>query len=151
MRLEMVAQDLRYALRGLRRSPGFTVAVVTTLALGLGANVAMFGIVDRLLVRPPPYLRDAGQVHRVYLAGRYQGGEYVNSHMSYTRYRDLTRWSAALAQTAAFQARTIAVGSGADTRDMDVGTVSASFFDFFAARPVVGRFFTGAGPTRSAR
>src|SRR5579872_5518672 len=56
-------QGLRYALRGLRRSPAFAATVVLTLALGIGANTAMFAVIDRLMFRPFPLLRDAGAVH----------------------------------------------------------------------------------------
>jgi predicted permease len=59
--LERVVQDIRYALRQVRRAPGFAIAVVTTLALGLGATAAMYTVVDRVLLRPLPY-RDANSL-----------------------------------------------------------------------------------------
>ena len=57
-----LAQDVRYALRGMRLRPGFAAAVIVTLGLGIGANATMFGIVDRLLFRPPRYIPLAGRV-----------------------------------------------------------------------------------------
>src|SRR5688500_373551 len=64
--LDQFQQDVRYALRGLRRTPGFTATVIITLALGIGANVAMFNVVDRLMFRPLAYLRDPDTAHRIY-------------------------------------------------------------------------------------
>jgi len=145
--METVLQDLKFALRTLAKSPGFTLGVVLTLALGIGANVAMFSILDRMLFRPPPLLRDPGAVHRVYLARRYRGEEFSNSAMQYARYMDLTNWTSSFARTAAFTEEDIAIGVGTDAREMRVGIVSASFFGFFDAPPALGRYFTAAEDT----
>lgn len=139
--LDHLQKDLRYALRGLRRSPGFTATVVLTLALGIGANAAMFNVVDRLMFRPLAYLRDPGTVHRVYwqLQGRFTTGISVSTQ--YARYLDLRRWTSSFSQFAGFDETDLAVGEGESSRERRVGVVSASFFDFFDARPALGRFF----------
>ena len=81
--LERFVLDTRYALRGLRRRPGFVVPVVLTLALGVGANAAMFGVLDRLLIRPPNYLEGADEVNRVYLDRTLNGQHIVERRFEY--------------------------------------------------------------------
>ena len=139
--LDHVLQDVRYALRGLRRSPGFTATVVLTLGLGIGANAAMFGVIDRLMFRPLPYLRDPGTVHRVYLQLTVRGGENTYLTFPYTRYLDLKQWTSSFSQVAAFVQASHGVGTGESARERPILGVSASFFEFFGARPVLGRFF----------
>ena len=145
--IDTIFADLRYAVRQLARSLGFTLGVVLTLALGIGANVTMFSLLDRMLFRPPPLLRDPGSVHRVYLARRNRGEERAEGSMQYARYVDLTNWTSAFARTAAFTERDQAIGVGAEAREMRVGIVSASFFGFFDAPPALGRYFTAAEDT----
>jgi len=144
MTLETFAQDLKYAIRGLRSRPGFTAAVVTTLALGIGANAAMFGIVDRLLFRPPELLKDPSTAHIVYTYQTSRGTEGASQVSRYVRYTDLTKWTTSFSMTAGYAQRQQAVGVGESAREMSVGVVSSSFFGFFDAPPALGRYFTAA-------
>jgi predicted permease len=150
MRLDTLYQDLVYAVRGLRAKPAFTIAVVATLALGLGANAAMFNIVDQLLFRPPPLLRDPGTTHRVYVANTNRGKEYINGVSRYAAFEDFKRWTTSFSTIAGYTTRRLAVGAGDDAREMLVGFVSYSFFDFFDAPPIVGRYFTASEDTTPA-
>lgn len=150
MRPDMFRQDFAYAVRGLRAKPAFTIAVVATLALGLGANAAMFSIVDQLLLRSPPLLRDPGTAHRVYVANTFRGEEYVNGVSRYARFEDLKRWTTSFSSFAGYTTRRLAVGIGDDAHEMLVGFVSYTFFGFFDAPPVVGRYFTAPEDTTPA-
>ena len=145
-RLEALWQDAKITLRGLRRSPAFSVGVMLTFALGVGANAAMFSLIDRMMLRPPALMRDPGKVHRVYLYRHIDGAEGETGGQ-YARYADLVRGTTRFSSLAAHATRQLAVGAGADAREMRIGVVSASFFEFFDAPPAAGRYF---GPGEDA-
>jgi predicted permease len=140
--LETLLQDLRYAFRGLRAKPAFTSGVVLTLALGIGANAAMFDIVDRLLLRAPAYLRDPEQVDRVYLTRMRNRVMRTDDGFQFPRYRDLVRWTHSFSDAAAFTSLRLAAGDGENARLRRVVGASGSYFAFFDAPPVLGRFFS---------
>ena len=89
--IDAFAQDLRHTLRGLRKSPAFSAVVIATLGLGIGANTAMFGVVDRLMFRPYAYLEDPETVHRVYFRYYNRAGLRTDPSFEYTRYLDLKK------------------------------------------------------------
>jgi predicted permease len=142
--LDAFLQDLRYAIRGLRAKPGFTTAVILTLGFGIGANSAMFGIIDRMLFRPPPLMTDPATAHRIYVNQTVRGKERASNVSMYARFTDLSRWTKSFSRTAGFTVNDIAVGVGDAAREMKVASVSASFFGFFDAPPQIGRYFSEA-------
>jgi len=141
--LANLAQDLRYAARGMRKNPGFTAAVVLTLALGTGANATMFGVVDRLLLQPPAYLRAPNDVHRVYLTANGDNfGMSLGTNQSYRRYQDLIAHARSASQIAAHYETELVFGTGEAAHEERTGLVSASFWPLFGVQPALGRFFT---------
>jgi putative ABC transport system permease protein len=134
-------RDVRYAIRGLRRKPGFTLGVVVTLALGIGANATMFGVIDRLLLRPPAYMKDPDHTQRLYYAQTSNSEEFISSNTGYRVYQQVVDWTSSFDRVAAFFFENIAVGTGDQAREQRVGLVSASYWSFFDARPALGRYF----------
>src|SRR5262245_6195219 len=139
----MAIHDIRYATRGLRRKPGFTLAVVLTLGLGIGANATMFSIVDRLLFRPPAYIHAPDRVNRVTLVvATEREGELTAGSMSYKRYVERTDFTSSLDVTAAIGYGQPAIGEGENAREMPIEAVSSTYWRLFDMRPALGRFFT---------
>ena len=140
IRLERLGQDLKYALRQLRRSPVFTITVIATLTLGLGATAAMFTVVDRVLLRPLPY-QDSRQLVTINEAGKkgVTGG---------TPLLDLRQWKqrSHTLQEIAFYRPTNHVsfleGNTASTH-VDAPEVSANLFAVLGVQPAMGRGFDG--------
>src|SRR5215217_1618176 len=131
-------QDVRYALRMLAKRPGFTAVAVVTLALGIGANSAIFSVVDGLLLRPLPY-RDS---ERLAVVWTHSPGANVAQD-----WPSPGQFSAIRSQTSVFEEMALAqgasynlAGEGASER---VGAVraSSSMFSVLGARPLLGRVF----------
>ena len=136
--LEAVMKDLRYGLRMLRRNPGFTAIAVITLALGIGANTAVFSLVDVVLFRPLP-IHKPGEVVRV-LTGDQQGdtrGLFL-SFPGYLRYRDhLSSLSSLAAYVDRFPVNLSAGRQG--TERVDCGMVTGNYFQMLGVNAALGR------------
>ena len=136
--LDDLGRDARHALRSLRRSPGFAGAVVLVLALGIGANTAMFGIVYGVLLRPLPY-PDADAVVRV---GESLGSSGVSDMWLSNRSMPLLVESAeSFEQLAAYQDHSVESAS-LDGAALSGARVSPSLFPLLRAAPHLGRLFT---------
>ncbi len=134
--VETLLQDLRYAGRTLRRAPGFTIVAVLTLALGVGANTAVFSAINAVLLRHLPF-RNPGQLVLVRQPGR-NGGGYTFSIGDYEDYRDRQKTFAALSLWVAQSVNL----TGGDRPDRIIGSfVSANFFPMMEVRPLLGRTF----------
>jgi predicted permease len=137
-------QDVQHSVRGLRREPAFAVLVILTLALGIGANASMFGILDRLLLRGPAHVVDSDRVMRLYLTTNPPGmGEFTGATVGYVTYTDLRDRTGAFSDIAVYTgAGEVTYGEGADAKRVRTRWVSWSYFPLLGVRPHRGRFFT---------
>ena len=126
-------QDLRYALRGFRRSPGFAAVAIITLALGIGVNTTVFSILEALVLRPLP----VADPERVVLV---ESNRYVQ--MSIPDYLDLQRQNTVFAALSAYRPTTMAVERGDGAQQVFGYLVTGNYFEALGLTPSVGRFFT---------
>ena len=130
-------QDVRFALRGFGRTPGFAAAAVLTLALGIGSATTVFGVVDGVLLRPLPY----SDAERLVQLGTTFDGDVQSSSTSPPDFFDLASSATTLESVAAARLQWMdAVADGRPER-FDAAGVSASYFDVLDVRAAVGRVF----------
>ena len=133
---EMVA-DARYAARGLGRSPGFTLVAVATLALGIGANSALFSLANGLLWTPPPGVREVEGLTRV---EHLEGGRQPRG-LSYPDVLAFRDEGGVFAELAALSRLTIPLGGPGEPEQLRGEMVTANFFSMLRMRPALGRGF----------
>lgn len=147
--IDRVRQDTRYALRGLRRQPGFTAMVVITLALGFGVNAAMFSLVDAIFLHAPDGIVAPDGVRRLYdVETEFSDQQRVAfDGFEYPHYRAMLAADPTLPVALVGQLDSAAIGIGA-ARDVNasridarVSEVSRSYFPLLGVRPLFGRFF----------
>lgn len=144
-RIDAVRHDLVYAARGLKREPLLTTFIVATFALGIGANAAMFGVVDRLLLSGPKHVADPGRVTRLYMTGQLPGRPpFTTGTFGYVTYDALKTSARSFSGVAAYRINTggATIGHGADATVIDLGAATADLFPLLGTSPYLGRFFT---------
>ncbi len=138
--LEIAAKDIRYALRGLRRNPGFTAAAIISLALGIGANTAIFSLFHALMLRMLPVARPGE------LVSLYRTGGWGKGYSSYPLYLELAKrsdlFTGVLARTGVEKVRFTPPGGRPQFTQREF--VSGNYFSVLGVAPALGRLFTDA-------
>jgi len=139
--LEQLGQDVRYALRGLRRAPVFAVTTIATLALGIGANTAMFSVIDALLLRPLP-VHEPERLFAVYRGP-------TSGAFSFPDFRALTAQNAVLSGVAAWGSQSAWLRTQAGFDRIVLDTVSPNYFSLLGIVPQTGTAFVTTDDTAS--
>jgi len=138
--LESLAQDVRYALRGLRRSPTFAASATLTLALGIGATTAIFSVVNAVLLRSLPY----DQPERIVRAwDNTEDGEVTDFSFRVVEYRELrNRTDVFEVVGAEFPVSATLIADGREAHQIQGRRITSDFFRVFGVEPRLGRMFT---------
>lgn len=135
--VETLLQDIRYSLRVLRKSPGFTIAAVLTLALAIGANAVVFSVLNALILRPVN-VPDAQSLYSVE-----RGSDKRVTH-SYPDYLDLRDRNRSFAGLAAYNVISVGLDTGNNPSSAWILEVTGNYFDMLGIRPYLGHFFHAA-------
>ncbi len=144
--MQSFLQNLRYSLRQLRKSPGFTFTVILTLALGIGANAAVFTLFDQVLLRMLP-VQKPQQLVRFSWTGGYSGGANVfggdmGDYFSYPMYKDLRDKNQVFSGVVAVDRTNVGVNWNNQAEEQDAEIVTGNYFQVLGLQPVVGRLLT---------
>jgi len=146
--LTSLPQDLRYGARVLVKSPGFSLIAILTLALGIGANTAIFSVVNGVLLNPLPF-HDPNQLVSLFQ----EIPNFKNGSISYPNFTDWRRMNTTFAGMAAYRSAGFNLSGNGEPERLHGEMISAGFFEILGVNPIMGRTFTadedrlGANPT----
>ena len=145
---ETAWQDFHYALRTLRRNPGFAVTAIASLALGIGASLAIFTVADNLLLRPLPY-RDPSQLVMLWETSHRQAEDHGS--VSPGNYIDWKAQNTCFSDMAAFANYHVIFSTGNRAEEIDIQSASANLLPMLGVTPIRGRLFTKEEDEASAK
>ena len=148
---QTLGADVRYALRGLGRTPSFALAVVAVLALGIGANAAIFSILNAVLLRPLPFPDPDRIVRLFHVPPQATFPGMTRFALSPANFYDWQRDARAFESMALYRGRAFTLTGSGTPRTLVAGAVGAGFFDIVRARPSLGRVFRADEDTPAAR
>ncbi len=135
--MQTLLQDIRYAFRVLAKSPGFAAIAVLTLALGIGANTALFSVVNGVLLNPLPYPQPQ-RLFSIYT----RSSTFANSSIAYPNFLDWQRDNSSFSALGAYRGDSFNMTGTGEPERLRTEMVSADFFSILGVRPVIGRLFT---------
>lgn len=142
--IESLWQDLRFGARMLRKNPGFTAVAILTLALGIGANTAVFSVVDTVVLKPLPY-KDSPRLVNVLV--RVAMFSNMTLGTSWIGFQDIRKEVSAFEQVAAYRTSNANLTQQGDPARISVGQVSDGFFDELGVTPQLGRLILASDLT----
>ena len=141
--MSSLTNDLRYALRGFRRTPLFTTVAVLSLAFGIGANTAIFSLLDQVVLRLLP-VKNPEQLVLLTAHGSHYGSNWGSNAMSYPMYKDFSENNQVFSGMFCRFPTEASLGYGNGTERIDAELVSGTYFPVLGVTPAAGRLFTPA-------
>ena len=137
--MHLIIQDVRHAMRSLARVPGFTLIAILTLALGIGANTAIFSVINGVILRPLPFPK-ADQL--VFITSQFPGLGFDQFWVDAAEFLEFRERNQSFQNVGAYTTGAVNVGTDASPQRVASASVSAGFFETMKADPVAGRTFT---------
>ncbi len=145
--MRLILLDIRLGLRNLRRSPLFALAAISSLALGIGANTAVFTLIDQLILRLLP-VKDPQQLVMIWTTGPHMGNNRGSRASSYPMYQDFQQKAAAFSDVLCQFSTPLSISFNNQTERVNAELVSGNYFQALGVHPALGRVFSSAEDDR---
>src|SRR5688572_5110555 len=138
--MQSILRDVRHVSRGLRKNPGFVLVVVLTLGLGIGANTAIFSLMDQVLLRALP-VRDPGGLVLLDGPGAFRGRTFNDQTFSYPMYKDFRDRTEVFSGVLARFPTSMTIVWNGESERVSGELVTGNYFEVLGVRPALGRMF----------